>query len=155
MTTPQTPASDASSGDAAIDAADDASEEVVLAPRFWVPLGVVGLGAASLLLWPLWSGVVWLALVVALLGMVLGLQALTLRLKFGRQTLVVSRRDVVIRSFPYADWIGWRIFWAPVPILFYFRERRSPHLVPMLFDGVALRQELERRLSGLEAAPKP
>jgi hypothetical protein len=35
---------------------------VILAPRPWVPLGVVALGLACLLLLPLWGGAIWLAL---------------------------------------------------------------------------------------------
>jgi hypothetical protein len=33
-----------------------------------------------------------------------------------------------------------------VPVLFYFRERQSIHLLPVLFDATALREQLERRL---------
>jgi hypothetical protein len=43
-------------------------------------------------------------------------------------------------------WIGWRVFWPAVPVLFYFREQRSIHLLPMLFDATMLRSQLEQRL---------
>jgi hypothetical protein len=128
---------------------------VILSPRYWVPLGVLGLGAACLALSPLWRGALWLALVVVLMGVFLGIQATILRLRFQEQALVVSRKDAVIRTFPYAEWIAWRIFWSPLPILFYFREHHSPHLVPMLFDAEALRLELERRLGAPPAPTEP
>jgi hypothetical protein len=36
-----------------------------------------------------------------------------------------------------------------VPVLFYFREQKSIHLLPVLFDATALRQQLETRLPQL------
>ena len=41
----------------------------------------------------------------------------------------------LLRSFPYREWLGWRLFWGPLPVLFYFREIRSLHLLPVLFDA--------------------
>jgi hypothetical protein len=126
-----------------------------LAPRFWVPLGVVVLAAASLALLPLWAGVRWVALVIALLGIFLAVQAALLRLRFSDTALLVSRRDTVIREFPYSAWVNWKIFWFPFPVLFYFREKNSPHLLPMLFDGRTLRKELEQRIKTDQEAPSP
>ena len=49
--------------------------------------------------------------------------------------------------FPYADWLGWKLFWGPVPVLFYFREQQSIHLLPVLFDATSLREQLNRHIS--------
>jgi hypothetical protein len=37
-----------------------------------------------------------------------------------------------------------------VPVLFYFRERTSIHLLPVLFDATSLREQLEKRLGRLD-----
>lgn len=133
-TTPSSPAASSPPGDVTLD------------PRFWVPLGMTLLGPASLLSAPLWGGARWLCLALVLFGGFLLLQAAILRLRFGADALLVLRRDQEIRRFPYAEWSGWRIFWPPLPVLFYFREIRSIHLLPVLFDASALRQQLEQRL---------
>jgi hypothetical protein len=125
---------------------DPTAEEVVIAPRFGVPLGVLVLAVAGLGLRPFWSGAIWPALGTGLLGLFLLLQTALLRLRFAPEALLVARRDTVIRSFPYDAWIGWRVWWPALPVLFYFRERKSIHLLPMLFDATALREQLERRL---------
>jgi hypothetical protein len=121
-------------------------DEVVLRPRFWVPLGVLVLAAAGLGLRPFWAPALWPALAAGLLGLFLLLQTALLRLRFAPDALLVARRDTVLRRFPYAAWIGWRVWWPALPVLFYFREERSIHLLPMLFDATALREQLERRL---------
>ncbi|MEB3199882.1 MAG: DUF3119 family protein [Synechococcaceae cyanobacterium] len=119
---------------------------VTLEPRYWVPLGVSLLGPLCLPLIPFWSPVRWLALLLVAFGGFLLLQSSQLRLVFEAEALVVRRNDSEIRRFPYAEWLGWRLFWPAVPVLFYFREQRSIHFLPVLFDAVSLRQELERRL---------
>jgi len=110
------------------------------------------LGPASLLSAPLWGGARWLCLALVLFGGFLLLQASILRLRFGADALLVLRLDQEIRRFPYAEWSGWRIFWPPLPVLFYFREIRSLHLLPMLFDAAELRQQLEQRLAPAQNA---
>jgi hypothetical protein len=127
-------------------------DDITLEPRPWVALGVIALGATCLLLRPLWGGAAWLALAVAVLGLFLLLQTALLRLRFSADALVVLRQESEIRRFPYAAWIGWRVFWPAVPVLFYFREQRSIHLLPMLFDATMLRSQLEQRLA--PPAPK-
>ena len=126
--------------------------DLELQPRFWVPLGVVGLGLACGLL-------SWIAAaVVVLFGCFLMLQTALLRLRFEAEALVVTRSGDEIRRFPYSDWMGWRVFWPAVPVLFYFREVKSIHFLPMLFDANALSEQLTTRIgpSGThlkEAAP--
>ena len=126
--------------------------DLELQPRFWVPLSVVGLGLACGLL-------NWIAAaVVVLFGCFLMLQTALLRLRFETEALVVTRSGDEIRRFPYSDWMGWRVFWPAVPVLFYFREVNSIHFLPMLFDANALNEQLTTRIgpSGThlkEAAP--
>ena len=119
----------------------DPAQGVILAPRPWVPLGVVLLGGASLAL------NVWAALVVGLFGLFLLLQSQLLRLQFSAEALLVWRGASLLRSFPYSDWLGWKLFWQPLPVLFYFREQRSIHLLPVLFDATTLREQLNLHVS--------
>ena len=119
----------------------DPAQGVILAPRPWVPLGVVLLGGASLAL------NLWAALVVGLFGLFLLLQSQLLRLQFSAEALLVWRGASLLRSFPYSDWLGWRLFWQPLPVLFYFREQRSIHLLPVLFDATTLREQLNLHVS--------
>ena len=125
------------------------TDEVVLAPRFWVPLAVVLLGLAALPLAWLWAPALWLALVVSLFGLFLLLQSAVLRLVFTADALLVRRQETLLRRFPYSDWLGWKLFWSAVPVLFYFREQTSIHLLPVLFDASELRHQLETRLPQL------
>jgi len=128
---------------------------VSLAPNFAVPLGVSLLGLLCLPLQPSWMGFRWLALVLVLFGGFLLLQARLLRLEFNDVALLVWRGEREIRRFPYADWLGWRVFWPGVPVLLYFREERSIHLLPVLFDPTALREQLERHLAHLAPTQAP
>lgn len=119
------------------------SESVTLQPRPWVPLAILLL-AAPLALWR-WP----VAALVGLFGLFLLLQTVLLRLRFEAEALVVLRQTTEIRRFPYAQWQAWRLFWGPLPLLFYFREVNSPHLLPVLFNASELRQQLELRLPAL------
>lgn len=125
------------------------ADDVVLAPRFWLPLAVVVLGLAVLPLALLWPPALWLGLVLSLFGLFLLLQSALLRLAFSDDALLVWRQDTLLRRFPYSAWLGWKLFWPGVPVLFYFREQNSVHLLPVLFDATALRQQLATRLPQL------
>jgi hypothetical protein len=124
--------------------------EVTLAPRPWVALGVVTLGAACLLLPIGWPAAGWLALATGLFGGFLLLQSALLRLRFNEEALLVLRGETEICRFPYEEWLGWKLFLPAVPVLFYFRERTSIHLLPVLFDATSLREQLEKRLGRLD-----
>jgi len=128
---------------------------VSLESRYWVPLGVTLLGPLALALQPVWGGARWLTLALVLFGGLLLLQARLLRLEFASEDLVVWRGDKEIRRFPYATWLGWRLFWPGLPLIFYFREQRSIHLLPVLFDATALREQLEQRLAHLASPQSP
>jgi hypothetical protein len=138
------------------DPAEEGSPElVILAPSFALPLGVSLLGALCLPLLSSWGGFRWLALALVLFGGFLLLQARLLRLEFNDAALVVRRGEQEIRRFPYATWMGWRVFWPGLPVLLYFREERSIHLLPVLFDPAVLREQLERHLAHLAPTPAP
>lgn len=87
--------------------------------------------------------------VLALFGVFLLFQTVSLRLCFTATALEVFRGDTRIRRFPYQEWQNWEIFWPPVPVLFYFKEVQSIHFLPILFDPKALKACLEQRV------PKP
>jgi hypothetical protein len=123
----------------------DPAQGVILSPRPWVPLGVVALGLACLAL-NRWGG-----LALSLFGLFLLLQSQLLRLQFSAEALLVWRGASLLRSFPYREWLGWRLFWGPLPVLFYFREQRSIHLLPVLFDATSLRAQLDHHVSAQPA----
>ncbi len=120
---------------------------VILAPRYYVPTGVAGLGLLGYGLSP------WLTAVVILFAVFLAIQAATLRLQFTATDLEVWRGSQPIRCFPYADWQSWIVFWPPVPILFYFKEVNSIHFLPMLFDARTLQAQLNTHVPA--ATPDP
>jgi len=62
----------------------------------------------------------------------------------------VARQDTLLRRFPYSDWLGWTLFWPGLPVLFYFRDQKSIHLLQMLFDARVLQQQLQARMPQLQ-----
>lgn len=87
---------------------------------------------------------IWVGLVIALLGAFLLIQTVFIRLTFTDGELQVCRGTTILRQFPYDEWTTWTIFWQPVPILFYFREVKSIHFLPMLFSPAELRDQLDQ-----------
>lgn len=122
-------------------AASTATETIVLAPNYKLPIALV------LLAMPLLFVQLWVSLAIALFGFFLLFQAATLRLCFTETALDIERGRTLIRRFPYQDWQNWRVFWSPVPILFYFKEVNSIHFLPILFDPKALQTGLEAHCS--------
>ncbi|MGK7916472.1 MAG: DUF3119 family protein [Prochloraceae cyanobacterium] len=112
---------------------------IELSPSYKLPLVLI---IAAV---PLFLSIGWLGIAIALLGFFLWFQAATIRLKFTETALDIYRVEKLIRSFPYSDWLYWRIFWKPVPILFYFREVKSIHFLPILFDPKILQTCLEQK----------
>ncbi len=112
-------------------------ETIELAPSYKIPIILTLMAIASFLLQP------WVSLPLALLGLFLLLQTVTIRLKFTPTALDVYRSGQCIRSFPYSDWQNWQIFWHRVPILFYFKEVKSIHFLPIIFDPQTLKTCLE------------
>jgi hypothetical protein len=115
------------------------TETVELAPSYTLPLVLIGLAL------PIFWVLPWVSGGVALFGLFLLLQAVTLRLRFAETALDIYRGDKLIRHFPYQEWQNWRIFWLNFPTLFYFREVNSIHFLPILFDPKMLKTCLEQR----------
>lgn len=128
--------------------------DVTLAPRFWVPLGLTLLAALVLAGTPRWGGAPWLGLAMLAFAAFLMVQTAVLRLCFCAEALLVLRSGKEIRRFPYEEWLSWRLFFPALPVLFYFREQKSVHLLPVLFDASALQAQLDRRVP-LPVAPQP
>jgi len=124
---------------------------VQLRPSYTIPIVLVIAGIPLILLSP------WVAAIVSLFGLFLMVQASAIRLEFTASSLDVLRNGERFRQFPYREWLNWKIFWSPVPILFYFREVNSIHFIPVLFNATELRENLEQRvpLEHLPNAPKP
>lgn len=116
-------------------------DTIELAPSYTIPIALVLLAVPLLLVQ------VWVGLAIALFGTFLMIQSATLRLRFTATDLDIYRGETLIRRFPYADWQNWEIFWSPVPILFYFKEVKSIHFLPILFDPKGLRSALDSKIS--------
>lgn len=112
---------------------------VELAPSYTLPVVIVIAAIPILLVLP------WVGGAIALFGLFLMFQAGTLRLQFTDTALDIYRGDKLIRNFPYQEWQNWEIFWSNVPILFYFKEVKSIHFLPIIFDSQTLRSCLEQR----------
>jgi hypothetical protein len=103
-------------------------ETVILDPSYGLAMGV---GAIALFLTLLNR---WAGLVVGLFAIFLAIQATILRIHFTATALDLYRGKNRLKTFPYADWTHWEIFWPRLPILFYFNEVNNIHFVPMLFN---------------------
>jgi len=115
----------------------EAKQTIELTPSYKIPLVLI---VAAL---PFVVVQKWVSLAIALLGIFLLIQTLTIRLKFTETALKVYRLEKLLRNFPYQDWLNWKIFWSPIPILFYFREIKSIHFLPIIFDPEMLQTCLE------------
>mgnify|MGYP000592135612 CR=1 FL=1 len=110
---------------------------VQLAPSYNLPIALI------LLAFPGWLAHPWFSFALALFGLFLLVQTVTLRFEFTETDFDLYRGDRLIRRFPYQDWQNWRIFWSPLPILFYFKEVKSIHFLPMLFSPQMLKECLK------------
>jgi hypothetical protein len=112
--------------------AENSTEIIELAPDFKIPLVLI------LVALGLFGVSFWLSGAIAILGLFLMIQTCLIRLQFTDSALNVLRTGKIIRSFPYSEWLNWEIFWSPVPILFYFREVKSIHFLPIIFNAQTL-----------------
>ena len=117
----------------------DSTLNVELKPSYNLPIAIIVLAIPLLIVNTLVGGI------VGLLGLFLMFQAGTIRLEFSATDLNIYRGDKLIRQFPYREWQNWHIFWDKVPILFYFKEVKSIHFLPILFDPNTLKACLEQR----------
>ncbi len=120
---------------------------ITLLPSYRIPFSL------AVLVCPLFAVNVWLPLPFLLFALFLAIQTATLRLQFTDQGLDVYRGVKQIRAFPYADWLHWEIYTPGLPILFYFREVKSIHFLPVLFDSKQLQACLEERCPRMNSAP--
>ena len=120
------------------------SGSLTLSPSYKLPVAIV------LLSLPLLFAQLWLGILIAVIGLFLLVQTQAIRLTFTAMALEVWRKENLLKTFPYADWQTWKIFWSPVPILFYFKEVNSIHFLPVLFSPNELRIALETHASKLE-----
>lgn len=113
------------------------TETIQLSPSYNIPLVLIFASIPLALLQP------WLGLAIAIFGLFLMFQAVNIKIVFTPTALEVYRGSEKIRTFPYAEWQNWEIFWQPIPILFYFKEVKSIHFLPIIFDAKILRECLE------------
>ena len=106
-------------------------------PSYRLSLGLL------LLSLPIGFANLWVGGAIGLLSLFLTVQTALLKLRFSSISLELYRGETLLRSFPYSDWENWEIFWTPVPILLYFKEVKSIHFLPILFNAAALRSNLE------------
>lgn len=123
----------------------NSTSTVELKPSYNIPIVLI-IGSIPLLVigQPLAGGI------IGLFGLFLMYQAVTLRLQFTATDLDLVRGDNLLRRFPYSEWQNWRIFWNVIPILFYFKEIKSIHFLPILFDPKTLKTCLEERCPRIE-----
>nr|AUG32210.1 hypothetical protein PLO_205 [Paulinella longichromatophora] len=121
-------------------------ENVVLQSHFGIVLGVLSLGCILSAIGIVSHYILWMALPVLIFGVFLGLQGILLRLEFTPYSFDIYRNSKLLRRFPYQNWLHWRLLWPRLPILLYFREKRSIHFLPVIFRIKRLRQELDERL---------
>ncbi len=115
-----------------------------LTPSFRLPSAIILISLLIVIL-PVKADV--FGFVLALLGLFLLYQTTTIRLVFTVTALEVRRNDSLLKTFPYAEWESWTIFYSPVPILFYFKEVNSIHFLPVLFNPTELRECLEAHVT--------
>ena len=80
----------------------EAKQTIELTPSYKIPLVLI---VAAL---PFVVVQKWVSLAIALLGIFLLIQTLTIRLKFTERALEVYRLEKLLRNFPYHDMIHWK-----------------------------------------------
>ena len=124
------------------------TNSVIISPSPRLPLLILLL-SASLWFLPLSP---WPTLVVGLFSVFLLVQTYILKLEFSEEDLVVWRGQEELRRFPFNEWMSWRLFAPWLPGLFYFRESKSIHFLPILFNPAELQEQLQQRVGKLEQA---
>jgi hypothetical protein len=117
---------------------DNASNITELNPSYAIPTVIIVGALPIFLIQPIVAGA------IALFGLFLFYQAATIRLVFTETDLEVYRSQEKFRTFPYQEWQNWQIFWFEFPVLFYFKEIKSIHFLPILFDVQSLKSCLEK-----------
>ena len=121
-------------------------ESVTIEPSFQLPIILIAL-SFSLLFLKIGS---FPTIISASFSFFLLLQSFTLRIKITQDDFIVLQLGKEIRRFPFKNWLTWKLFLPSLPGIFYFREKSSPHLLPILFDPKELRNQLKDRVGELE-----
>ncbi|ABB50483.1 conserved hypothetical protein [Prochlorococcus marinus str. MIT 9312] len=121
-------------------------DSVIISPSFQLPVIVIFLSFMLLFL-----NIGSLPTIVcASFSFFLLLQSFTLRIKITNDDFIVLQLGKEIRTFPFKNWISWKFFFPSIPGIFYFREKSSPHLLPILFNPKQLKDELLKKVDSLE-----
>ncbi len=78
------------------------------------------------------------------------IQSFTLKIKINEDSFEVLQLGKEIRKFPFENWLAWKFILPSLPGFFYFREKASPHLLPIIFDYKQLESELQNKVGELE-----
>ena len=125
-------------------------ESVTIAPSFQLPIILIAL-SFSLLFLKIGS---FPTIISASFSFFLLLQTFTLRIKITQDDFIVLQLGKEIRRFPFKNWLTWKLFLPNLPGIFYFREKSSPHLLPILFNPEQLRDQLKDKVGELEIIQK-
>ena len=125
-------------------------ESVIIAPSFQLPIILIAL-SFSLLFLKIGS---FPTIISASFSFFLLLQSFTLRIKITQDDFIVLQLGKEIRRFPFKNWLTWKLFLPSLPGIFYFREKSSPHLLPILFNAEQLRTQLKDKVGELEIDQK-
>ena len=125
-------------------------DSVTIAPSFQLPIILIVL-SFSLLFLKIGS---FPTIISASFSFFLLLQTFTLRIKITQDDFIVLQLGKEIRRFPFKNWLTWKLFLPSLPGIFYFREKSSPHLLPILFNAEQLRDQLKDKVGELEINQK-
>ena len=121
-------------------------DSVTISPSFQLPIILIAL-SFSLLFLKIGS---FPTIISASFSFFLLLQSFTLRIKISKDDFIVLQFGKEIRRFPFKNWLTWKLFLPSLPGIFYFREKSSPHLLPILFNPEQLRNQLKDKVGELE-----
>ena len=124
----------------------ESKDSVTISPSFQLPIVLIILSFMLLFL----NIGIWPTIVSASFSFFLLLQAFTLRINITKEDFIVLQLGKEIRRFPFKNWIAWKLFLPDLPGIFYFREKSSPHLLPILFNPKQLKEELLKKVDSLE-----
>ena len=125
-------------------------DSVTISPSFQLPLILIALSFFLLFL----NIGIYPTIISASFSFFLLLQAFTLRIKISQDDFIVLQLGKEIRRFPFKNWLTWKLFLPNLPGIFYFREKSSPHLLPILFNPEQLRDQLKDKVGELEIIQK-
>jgi len=125
-------------------------DSVTISPSFQLPLILIALSFFLLFL----NIGTYPTIISASFSFFLLLQSFTLRIKISQDDFIVLQLGKEIRRFPFKNWLTWKLFLPNLPGIFYFREKSSPHLLPILFNPEQLRDQLKDKVGELEIIQK-